>query len=77
MRTGYAIKDKSEHSWLKSREYVPGVQCPVSVWVQEEDEALTFRDLKLAKRLLKLVRQSQRHPERIVVLNPNGKVVAN
>ncbi|MBQ3424417.1 MAG: hypothetical protein IJH38_04375 [Clostridia bacterium] len=75
MRTGYAIRDTKGHAWLKTRERVEGVDVPVTVWVQDEDEALIFHRLPDAKRMARVVRASSRHPDKIHVLTPAWKAV--
>ena len=75
MRTGYAIRDRHGHAWLKNRQRVAGVDCPVTVWVQDDEDALIFRRLKDAKRMLKVVRADSRRPDKIIILNPNWKAV--
>ena len=75
MRTGYAIRDRHGHAWLKTRERVEGVEVPVTVWVQDEEDAMLFNKLKDAKRMLTVVRSTSRHPERIRILDPHWKEV--
>lgn len=75
MRTGYAIRDRHGHAWLKTRERVEGVSCPVTVWVQDEAEAMLFRRLPDARRMLRLVRETSRRPDKIHILNPAWKEV--
>lgn len=76
MRTGYAIRDREGHQWLKTRVKIDGVDVPVTVWVQDEGEAMLFRRLKDAKRMLAVVREHHRRPEKVQVLSPAWKVVA-
>ena len=76
MRTGYAIRDRHGHAWLKTRTRVEGVACPVTVWVQDEEDAMTFRRLKDARRMLKAARSGSRRPEMITILTPNWKAVS-
>ena len=75
MRAGYAIRDRRGHAWLKTRQRVEGVEVPVTVWVQDEEDAMVFRRLPDAKRMLKVVRSTSRHPERIHILDPHWKEV--
>ena len=75
MRTGYAIRDRHSHSWLKTRTRVKGVPTPVTVWAQDEGEALIFRRLKDAGQMLKAVRKDSRRPEKVLILNPGWKAV--
>lgn len=75
MRTGLAIRDIRDHCWLKSRSLVWGEPAPVSVWVQDEDAALTTRDKTLARRLRDAVRRESRHPDKIIILDPRWKEV--
>lgn len=73
MRTGYAIRDRHGHAWLKTRHRVEGVGVPVTVWVQDEAEALIFKKLPEARRMLALVRRDSRHPDKIHILTPSWK----
>lgn len=75
MRLGYAIRDRRNHQWLKTRTRLEGVPCPVTMWVQDEEEAMVFRRLKDARRMLCAVRKESRHPEKLLILNPRWKVV--
>lgn len=75
MRTGYAIRDKHQHGWLRTRMQVEGVQCPVTVWTQEEANAMTFRKLGDAKRMLKVIRREHRRPDKVHIMDPRWRVV--
>ena len=75
MRTGYAIRDRRGHAWLKTRQRVEGVEVPVTVWVQDEEDAMIFHRLPDARHMLKVVRSTSRHPERIRILDPRWKEV--
>lgn len=76
MRRGYAIRDRAGRQWLKTRTRVEGVAVPVTVWVQDEAEAMIFRRLKDARQMLKVVREHHRQPSAVQVLSPGWKVVA-
>lgn len=75
MRTGYAIRDRQGHAWLKTRQRLEGVEVPVTVWVQDEEDAMLFNTLKDAKHMLKVVRSTSRHPMTIHILDPHWKEV--
>ena len=76
MRTGYAIRDEHQYGWLQTRTRVEGVECPVTVYVEEEEHAMTFHRLKDAKAMLKAVRRDHRRPDRVNIVNARGRVVA-
>ncbi len=76
MRHGYAIRDTHQKGWLHTRTQVEGCECPVTVWVEDEDQALQFNRLKEARAMLRIVRRFHRRPERVVILNPKWKVIA-
>ena len=76
MRTGYAIKDTHQHGWLQTRTRVEKVDCPVTVWTVEEENAMVFRNLKDAKAMLKVIRKHHRRPDRVHILDPRWKVIA-
>jgi hypothetical protein len=73
MRTGYAIRDKKNRAWLATRTKDDGGTS--TVWVQDEEDALIFRKLGEAKRMLKAVRGDSRTPEAIVILDPRWREV--
>ena len=75
MRTGYAIRDKHRHGWLKTRARVEGVNCPVTVWVADEEDALSFNRLADAKEMLKVVRKDHRRPDKVHILDPRWRVI--
>lgn len=75
MRTGYAIRDYHRHGWLMTRAQVEGADCPVTVWGQEEEEALTFRKLGDARQMLKVIRRDHRKPERVHIVDPRYRRV--
>ena len=75
MRTGYAIRDRRGHAWLKTRQRVEGVEVPVTVWVPDEEDAMLFNNLKDARHMLKVVRATSRHPGTIHILDPHWKEV--
>ena len=75
MRTGYAIRDKHQHGWLRTRTRVEGVSCPVTVWSDRESHAMQFRNLKDARAMLKAVRRECRRPDRVYILDPRWRVV--
>ena len=52
-----------------------GQPIPVSVWVQEEDQALVTRDKVFARRLRDAVRRDSRHPEKIIILDRHWKEI--
>lgn len=74
MRAGYAIRHKKNRAWLATRVRIDG-DTTLSVWVQDEEDALVFRKLGEAKRMLKVVRQDSRTPEAIVILDPRWREV--
>ena len=76
MRTGYAIRDRANRQWLQTRTLLPDVPCPMTVWVQDEADAMTFRHLGDARKMLRVVRESTRMPEAIHILTPTWKVVS-
>ena len=75
MRTGDAIRDRHERSWLQSRIRVDGVSCPVTVWAESEENALEFHRLKDARAMLKVIRMEHRRPDRVNILDPRWRVV--
>jgi len=75
MRSGYAIMDSHEHGWLLTRTKVEGFQCPVTVWGEEEENAMQFRRLKDARAMLKVIRRDHRRPERVNILDPRWRVI--
>ena len=75
MRTGYAILDRHQHGWLQTRTQVEGCECPVTVWAEEEEDAMTFRRLKDAKAMLRVIRRDHRRPERVSIVDPRLRVI--
>lgn len=75
MRIGYAIRDNHRHGWLKTRVRVKDVSCPVTVWVEKEEDAMIFRHLKDAKAMLKVVRRDHRRPDRVHIMDPRWRVI--
>lgn len=75
MRIGYAIRDRYKHGWLKTRVRVKDVSCPVTVWVNDENQALTFRHLKDARAMLKVIRRDHRRPETVHIMDPRWRVI--
>lgn len=73
VRAGYAIRHKKNRAWLATRVRIYGGTS--TVWVQDEEDALIFRKLGEAKRMLKVVRQDSRTPEAIVILDPRWREV--
>ena len=76
MRTGYAIVDKHQHGWLQTRFLVEGLDCPITVWADEEEYAMEFRQLKDAKAMRKVIRRDHRQPDRVHIVDPRGRVIA-
>ena len=52
-----------------------GLDCPITVWGEDEEQAMQFRNLKDAKAMLKVIRKDHRRPERVNILNPRWRVV--
>lgn len=75
MREGYAIRDFHQHGWLQTRTKVEGFDCPVTIWAEEDEQAMLFRKLKDAKAMLKAVRKDHRQPERVRILDPRWRVI--
>ena len=75
MRTGYAIRDHRKHAWLATRTLEDSKGGSLTVWVQSDEDAMIFRKLPEAKRMLKAVRGDSRTPEAIVILNPRWQEV--
>lgn len=75
MRTGYAILDRYQYGWLQTRTRMENVDCPVTVWTLDEEDALVFRRLKDARAMLKVVRRHHRDPERVRIVDPRLRVV--
>lgn len=73
MRTGYAIRDKRKRAWLATRTRDDG--GTLTVWVQDEEQALIFKRLPDAKRMLKVVRADSRMPGAIQILDPRWREV--
>ena len=68
MRTGYAIRHRKNRAWLATRVRDDG--GTLTVWVQDEEQAMIFKKLPDAKRMLKVVRADSRMPGEITILNP-------
>ena len=75
MRKGYAIRDFHQRGWLQTRSKVEGINCPVTIWAEEEDQAMQFSKLKDARAMLKAVRKDHRRPERVRILDPRWRVI--
>ena len=75
MRHGYAIWDHHEHGWLQTRTQVEGFKCPVTIWGNEEEQAMQFHSLKDAKAMLRAVRKDHRKPEMVNILDPRWRVI--
>ena len=73
MRTGYAIRHRKNRAWLATRVKDDG--GTLTVWVQDEADAMIFRKLPEAKRMLKTVRADSRTPEAIMILDPRWREV--
>ena len=76
MRTGYAIRDSKDKAWLNTRTRVEGVNCPVTVWVEDDADAMQFRRLKDAKTMLRVIRREHRRPDKVHILDPKWRVIA-
>jgi hypothetical protein len=68
MRTGYAIRHRRNRAWLATRVRDDG--GTLTVWVKDEEQAMIFKKLPEAKRMLKVVRADSRMPGEITILNP-------
>lgn len=75
MRTGYAIRDKHQHGWLQTRTKVKDVSCPVTVWAEDEDNAMQFKRLKDARAMLRVVRRDSRRPDKVHIMDPRWRVI--
>lgn len=75
MRTGYAIRDRRKHAWLATRTLEDGKGGSLTVWVQNDEDAMIFRNLPDAKRMLKAVRADSRWPETIKIIDPRWREV--
>jgi len=75
MRKGYAIRDFHQRGWLQTRSKVEGFNCPVTIWAEEEDQAMQFSKLDEARAMLKAVRKDHRRPERVRILDPRWRVI--
>ena len=73
MRTGYAIRHRKNRAWLATRVRDDG--GTLTVWVQDEEQAMIFRKLPDAKRMLKTVRADSRKPDAIIILDPRWREV--
>lgn len=76
MRTGYAIRDRRGRAWLKTRTLADDSGGSLTVWVHCDEDAMIFRRLPDAKRMLKVVRRDSRHPEAICILDPRWREVS-
>lgn len=75
MRQGYAIRDKHQHGWLQTRTRVEGCDCPVTIWTEDDTQAMQFRKLKDARTMLRVIRQDHRRPEKVHILDPKWRVI--
>jgi hypothetical protein len=75
MRTGYAIRHRQNRAWLATRTLEDGKGGSLTVWVQDEEQAMIFRKLGEAKQMLKVIRQDSRTPEAIMILDPRWREV--
>ena len=75
MRTGYAIRDRKKHGWLKARYRAGDADAPVTVYVRDSEDALLYNSLKDARRMAQVLRRESAAPEAIEVLDPRWKVV--
>ena len=75
MRRGYAIQDGYQYGWLQTRMTVENVDCPVTVWATEEENAMEFHSLRDARAMLKIIRKHHRRPEKVHILDPKARVV--
>jgi hypothetical protein len=73
MRTGYAIRHRKNRAWLATRIKDDG--GTLTIWVQDEAQAMIFRKLPDAKRMLKVVRADSRTPEAIQIMDPRWREV--
>ena len=76
MRTGYAIRDRRRRAWLATRTLADDEGGSLTEWVHSEEDAMTFRKLPDAKRMLKAVRGDSRVPGAIVILDPRWREVS-
>ena len=75
MRTGYAIRDKRRHAWLATRTREDAGGKTLTVWVQSDEDAMIFKKLPDAKRMLKAVRADSRTPGAIRIFDPKWREV--
>ena len=75
MRTGYAIRDKRKRTWLATRTLEDDLGGSLTVWVQSDEDAMIFRKLPDAKRMLKLLRSESRTPGAIIIIDPRWREV--
>lgn len=75
MRTGYAIRHRANRAWLATRTLADDLGGSLTVWVQNEEDAMIFKKLPDAKRMLKLVRADSRMPGAIQILDPRWREV--
>lgn len=75
MRTGYAIRDKRKRAWLATRTLEDDMGGSLTVWVQSDEDAMIFRKLPDAKRMLKAVRADSRCPDAIKIIDPRWREV--
>lgn len=73
MRRGYAIRNRPARMWLQTR--VRNDKGTLTRWTVEEDEAMVFRRLDDAKRMLRLLQSEVKRPERLQVLDPRWRVI--
>lgn len=75
MRTGYVIKDRSRRGWFCTRHRPDPEGNPVTVYVKNPDDAMQWRSLKEARKMLKLLRSESRNPGAIQIIDPRWRVV--
>lgn len=75
MRTGYAIRDNHQRGWLQARVSAQDGACPVTVWAQDEENALEFHRLKDAKAMLRAIRRDHRRPDRVNIIDRRWRVI--
>jgi hypothetical protein len=47
----------------------------VTIWAEEDEQAMLFRKLKDAKAMLKVIRKDHRRPEQVRILDPRWRVI--
>ena len=75
MRYGYVIRDRYRRGWLADRQRIEPEGKPVTVYVRDPEDALQFRKLADARRMLKLLRSESKRPNAIVIIDPRWRVV--